>query len=152
MKFETYKEIKNTIADYVKRLDKLKYKGYEEDKAYLKNLCTEFQRTVGDEAEIVIKNHLDDFGRNLVYQEFYAKLKKQKTFKNIIALRNLAIYSDEKTNMAVMNLFDDYVNLMWKYYGKKTDATLVLGMLRISERVNRLRRILIPNNEVKVSR
>lgn len=153
MKFDTYKEIKNTIADYVTRLDKLQYKGYEEDKAYLKNLCTEFQRTVGDEAERVIKNHLDDFGRNLVHHEFYARLKTQKTFKNIITLRNLAIYADEKTNMAVNNLLNDYVSLMWKYYGKKTDATLILGMLRISERVNRLRSVLEPNVvEVKSDR
>lgn len=152
MKFESYKEIKNIIADYVKRLDKLQYKGYEEDKAYLKGLCTEFQRTVGDEAERVIKNHLDDFGRNLVQQEFYAKLKTQKTFKNIMFLKKLAIYNDEKTSMAVSNLLNDYVALMWKYYGKKTDATLVLGMLRINERVNNLRCTLIPSANTKLER
>ena len=152
MKFETYKEIKNIIADYVLRLDKLQYEGYEEDKAYLKNLCTEFQRTVGDEAERVIKNHLDDFGRNLLQREFYAKLKRQKTFKNIVALRKLSIHTDENTNMEVNNLLNDYVALMWKYYGKKTDATLILGMLRISERVNRLRSVLEPSVEVKSDR
>ena len=152
MKLESYKEIKKIIADYVVRLDKLQYEGYEEDKAYLKGLCTQFQRTVGDEAERVIKNHLDDFGRNLVYQEFYAKLKKEITFKNIMALRKLSIHANENIKTAVNNLLNDYVSLMWKYYGKKTDANLVLDMLRISERVNILTRVLIPINGVKVSR
>ena len=152
MKFETYKEIKNTIADYVIRLDKLQYKGYEEDKAYLKGLCTQFQRTVGDEAERVIKNHLDDFREYLKYREFHASLKNEITYKNIIALKKLAFYTDEKTYESVKKLLDDYVNLMWSYYGKELDADLVLSMLRINERVSILARVLIPSNGVKVSR
>ena len=152
MKFDTYKEIKKTIADYVTRLDKLQYKGYEEDKAYLKGLCTQFQRTVGDEAEKVIKDHLDDFRRYLEYREFHVSLKNEITYKNIIALKKLAFYTDEKTYESVNKLLNDYVNLMWYYYGKELDADLVLSMLRINERVSILARVLIPSNEVKVSR
>ena len=152
MKFDTYKEIKNTIADYVTRLDKLQYKGYEQDKAYLKGLCTQFQRTVGDEAEKVIKDHLDDFRRYLEYREFHVSLKNEITYKNIIALKKLAFYTDEKTYESVNKLLKDYVNLMWSYYGKELDADLVLNMLRINERVSILARVLVPSNGVKVSR
>ncbi len=145
MKYASYINIKERIASDVTRIKKLQYKGYEDDIAEIKDLCHRFQRTVGDEAERLILINLDSFEKKLIQQEFYAKLKTQKTFKNIVTLRKIA-----KNNLNIKNsidkLLNDYITLMWKYYGKKTDATLMVGMIEINKRINNINNILNSNN------
>ena len=87
MKYTSYIGIKERITDYITRINDLKYRGYEKDVDYLKNLCRSFQRTVGDEAEKVIVDHLDEFAIYLKQQEFYAVMKQDKFYKCIMNIK-----------------------------------------------------------------
>ena len=117
MKYTSYKGIKERITDYITRINDLKYRGYEKDINYLKNLCRNFQRTVGDEAEKVIVDHLDEFAIYLKQQEFYAVMKQDKFYKCIMNIKKRIRRQDfdkKDYDLSILdNLLNDYVIFKW---------------------------------------